>query len=323
MYFPYLRGKQFELLALRETAPRLGAARCITPIIEPVREPADSGLHRCLTALEMYAVGFVLIANPTVGALRTPASPQELSPALVEFILDRDPGRAWNIGLIIEEGTDVTSLVTSYADSLGDTRPLTLIHKALAVSGQNVPIVEAPYHRGFDIINSESIRAERHARGPWRRERGVTLSDGFDQLSRNSDYINREETTFNEDLLYYQDEGWFGFGDYLTIGAGYTEGGFSPRAVAIHWTYQAAPGQAIMIRSFASESNGNIGNVGGKFLEAAGKLVNFLNARDIHTDAAEVMRNHVLHQTYPGLGVVKKLSILNHLQLMTAVLDPA
>jgi hypothetical protein len=323
MYFPYLRGKQFELLALREIAPRLGAARCVTPIIEPVREPGDSGLYRCLTALEGYAVGFVLIANPTVGALRTTTGGPRLSPALVDFILNRDAGQSWNIGLIVEEGTDVTALAMSYAESLGNTRPLTLIHKALAVSGQNVPIVDAPFRRGFDVINSESIRAERHARGPWRRERGVTLSDGFDQLSRNSDYISREETTFNEDLLYYEGEGWFGFGDYLTIGAGYTEGGFSPRAVAIHWTYQAALGQAIMIRSFTSESNGDIGNVGGKFLEAAGKLVNFLNAHDIHTDAAEIMRNHVLHQTYPGLGVVKKLSILNHLQLMTTILGQA
>lgn len=49
MYFPYLRGKQFELLALREIAPRLGYAQCVTPIIEPVRAPSDSGLDRCLT----------------------------------------------------------------------------------------------------------------------------------------------------------------------------------------------------------------------------------------------------------------------------------
>lgn len=37
MYFPYLRGKQFELLALREFANKNASNRKIIPIIEPVK----------------------------------------------------------------------------------------------------------------------------------------------------------------------------------------------------------------------------------------------------------------------------------------------
>ena len=37
MYFPYLRGKQFELIALREFATQHPNAEKIVPIIEPVK----------------------------------------------------------------------------------------------------------------------------------------------------------------------------------------------------------------------------------------------------------------------------------------------
>jgi hypothetical protein len=320
MYFPYLRGKQFELLALREIAPRIGRSGVVTPIIEPVRAPSDSGLDRCVTSLASYSVGLVLIANPTVGELRTPPTASGLSAAMVDYITDRDPGELWNIGLVVDEGTDVGSLLQSYTQALGTGRRLTMIHKTLAVSGENVPAVEAGFSRGFDVV-SDDIRS-RHLRELTNRAaRGVTLHDGFVPEKRNAAYIDRPETTFNEDHLYYKDEGWFGFGDYLTIGADFSDGGFSPRAVAIHWTYEPAVGKPIMIRSFTSESNDDVRDVGGKFLEAASKLVAFLNTHDIQTDAANIMRNHVHHQTYPGLGVVKKLSILNHIQMMSEILS--
>ena len=37
MYFPYLRGKQFELIALRELSERMGESGSIHPVIEPVK----------------------------------------------------------------------------------------------------------------------------------------------------------------------------------------------------------------------------------------------------------------------------------------------
>lgn len=37
MYFPYLRGKQNEVLALRELSPLLAQSRNVTAILEPVR----------------------------------------------------------------------------------------------------------------------------------------------------------------------------------------------------------------------------------------------------------------------------------------------
>ncbi|HBX76493.1 MAG TPA: hypothetical protein DEG43_02495, partial [Acidimicrobiaceae bacterium] len=144
----------------------------------------------------------------------------------------------------------------------------------------------------------------------------------FPAEDRNSDYLPKLESMFTEDHLFYEEEGWYGFSDYVTIGEPYSESGFTPRAVAIHWTYEPIVGSPIMIRHFTSFSNhDSTADVGGKFLEAAGKLVSFLDAEGIHTHASEVMRTHFYDGTYPGLGIVKKLSVQNHLELVSGILS--
>ncbi|WP_426093416.1 sce7725 family protein, partial [Escherichia coli] len=40
MYYPYLRGKQFDLLALKEALSRGLLSNKIQPVIEPVRDSA-------------------------------------------------------------------------------------------------------------------------------------------------------------------------------------------------------------------------------------------------------------------------------------------
>lgn len=314
MYFPYLRGKQFELLALKELSPLLGGQRKIFPIIEPVRAPEGSGLDRCLSAVDASGLEFILLMNPSVGEVRGPLVSSKLS----DYVNARDTEKTWNLGLLFQESTDVQHVLADYEEKCGGGRPLTVVHKGVA--GQIDVLKEIPsLLRRFDVIDDRLRR--RHFRDLLTTSSGVTLRDGFPSEERNADYLNRSESVFSDDHLYYAEEGWYGFGDYLAIGEGYSEGGFTPRAVAIHWTYEPKPGSAIMVRHFTSESNGDTSNVGGKFLEAATKLVEFLNEKEIHTMASEVFRTHVANDTYPGLGIVKKLSMQNHLELVSGILS--
>ncbi len=69
MYFPYLRGKQFELLAIRELAPILDSDKII-PIIEPVKSNTAS-LKTALEVLQRNNVRCQLIINPSVGDFRS------------------------------------------------------------------------------------------------------------------------------------------------------------------------------------------------------------------------------------------------------------
>lgn len=316
MYFPYLRGKQYELLALKELSGLLGDQLKVVPIIEPVRSAAGSGLDRCLVALMETSVDFVLVLNPSVGELRT----QHVAPDLADYLSQQDRSATWNLGLLVDENTDVNALIASYrATAETQQRRLTLIHKGISNGLSELPALTSNLRREFDVIDDRWRR--RYFRDLLTTSRGVTLRDGFPGEERNSAYLTREESVFTDDHLFYEEENWYGFSDYVTIGESYSDGGFTPRAVAIHWTYEPQSGGPVMIRHFTSESNGDTSNVGGKFLEAVGKLVAFLDAHDIHTQASEVMRAHATNSTYPGLGIVKKLSIQNHLELMSGILS--
>ena len=50
MYYPYLRGKQFELIALREFAQQIQKEFHVCPIIEPVK----SGLNSLKMAINLF-----------------------------------------------------------------------------------------------------------------------------------------------------------------------------------------------------------------------------------------------------------------------------
>ena len=65
MYHPYFRGKQYELITIRECAALL-ATSTFVPIIEPVRE-ALSGLERTLKTVCDARGKAVVIVNPYYG----------------------------------------------------------------------------------------------------------------------------------------------------------------------------------------------------------------------------------------------------------------
>lgn len=314
-YFPYLRGKQYELLALREYLREDLPATSIRPIIEPVRSPLNS-LINCLQVLMEEAQEHIVIGNPTVGELHSPNRVHpDLLPLFSEAELLADHYRC--IGLVITSQTNVDELLSSL-EAVPRTYNIALIHKEQHEQLSELEIATRARRR-YDIIGDHLRR--RHYLENLKHSMGVTMRDGFSPELRNADYLTRPETPFSEEHLYFQVENWGGFSDYLTIGQQYIEGGFSPRAVAIQWTYEPAPGSPIMIRSFTSESNQDPANVAGKFLEAAYKLVAFLDEKQISTYAAGFMRNHVRDSTYPGLGTVKKLSILNHLEVVARILE--
>ena len=65
MYFPYLRGRQFELLALRELLEKGRIGKKIIPIIEPVKP--SSTLLKTLECFVANDREIAIVINPAVG----------------------------------------------------------------------------------------------------------------------------------------------------------------------------------------------------------------------------------------------------------------
>ncbi len=65
MYYPYFRGKQNELILIREQAELISNSKII-PIIEPVKRNL-SPLNRAIEQLDLFETEYILIVNPING----------------------------------------------------------------------------------------------------------------------------------------------------------------------------------------------------------------------------------------------------------------
>jgi hypothetical protein len=107
MYYPYFRGKQFDLLTVREMAPLLSAAG-FCPIIEPVRDVLG-GLTKVLDAVVEADGRAIKIVNPHHGDLSGAGEP--LSDMLKEKFLDMEGISA---GILLKHETSVTEALKCY-----------------------------------------------------------------------------------------------------------------------------------------------------------------------------------------------------------------
>ncbi|CAA0229223.1 conserved hypothetical protein [Tenacibaculum maritimum] len=306
MYYPYLRGRQFELIALREYAECKGDNNNIIPIIEPVKKTFNS-LKLALPKLLKNNVKFALVLNPKVGDLENTFDKvygEELAGILSDFtrwiptfIVKNDYG-------FLKKYIDDSGLkdVMIFCSEQTDTNDLDF--KSL-ISSDNVAYV----------VSEDNRTLKTFVRGVGKKI--IRLDDKFKGVKRNSDYLEMEEEKFTEEHYYYLEDNYDGFSDYTPLVSSFVVGGGAPYAVAIHITYAKAQ-QEIWIRHFTSISNTDRANIQGKFAEAAKKAVDFLNAKGIHTNASEELRKYYEEAKYPGLGMSKKITIKHHLEVINS-----
>ena len=148
----------------------------------------------------------------------------------------------------------------------------------------------------------------------------MLLADKFNKLDRNNDYIDVDDEPFSEDHIFYMEDGYVGFSDYSVVGKDYSETGFAPYAVAIHIVYLDKD-DSLRVKHFVSNSNDDISDPAGKFKEALSKLVAWNKTKRLNTRAIKEFEDLYYREAYPGLGTVKKLSIMHHLELIGKYLD--
>lgn len=309
MYYPYFRGKQFELVSIREKA-KLIADSSFVPIIEPVRESLN-GLQKALDAIREADGEAVVIINPSYGDHQSGGL--EITTLLESEYSNYNKIRA---GILTFSDMTVEDLEKLYARNT-DLRPI-LIH-----SGFNSPKLLASNFENSD--ESINIFMDDKTNILYRKnfDKGVRvlIKDGFNKV-KNADYPAVEE--YSDLHITYSDFGMDGFGDFLTVGDSYSEGGGPAYAVAIHLTFINPDNDDVMyIYHFVSDTKDTPTDPAGKFLQALNKLIALLDSGESHleeTSAIKVFRELHAKKHFPGLGYVKNLSMNHHLETMAKFL---
>lgn len=315
MYYPYLRGKQFELLALREFSSEFKNYHTIVPIIEPVKKQVN-GLNAAALSMIENGMKFAVILNPSDGDYRHTGIDNDILMSLTALTDDRDN---W-IPAYIYKHNGRTLLDHAKQNNLSN---LMIIFPSGADVNNEV-LMEFLSKDEVAFVVSGNLSNNRSARGRLLRlgKALISLEDRFNERPRNADYANEVDEIFSEDFAYYKNDGLAGFADYTPMAKDFIEGGMLPYAIAIHLTYQKSDDQ-IFVHHFVSDNNFDQSNIRGKFHEAAVKIAPFFNNNGLyHTSAVdELIRRADSDDGYPGLGYIKKLSVKNHLELITHILS--
>ena len=312
MYLPYLRGKQFELLALRElTSLPLNAGK-ISPIIEPLKKDLKS-IETAVKALHKIEVQMQLIVNPEHGDLKKSYE------TIFDFIDNLRNQGITNIipTYLISNEKDFALFKASVYDRKYDTLGYSLVHLNQISNAIALKAIANSSNLIFNVVHVNHLIALRRG---YSVDSLAFLSDPFIKQKRNVDYEDYEDEIFSSDYFYYKTEGYVAFSDYLTIGSEYIEGGMLPYAVVIHLTYKDQHSDDIRIKHFLSDSNQDASDTAGKFGEALDKLIAFIDSVGINTIAANQFRDYHGRGAFPGLGVIKKLSIMHHIELVQSLI---
>ncbi len=312
MYFPYLRGKQFELLLLKENADLL-ANNNIHPIIEPVKDDFKA-LIRTMKVLNEKEVICTLIVNPTVGKLINNSN------IFNDLISDKFKNHEnILIGYILHaesRTSDLVNLLKKYS-----TFNFSILHYGYT-NGKEVANAVKDFDNILNHVFIDGFAGKLYQR--HLKKNGINrvlIRNGFKPQRKNSLYPPSEH--FSELHITYPDEGMDGFGDYLIVGDEYSETGGPAYAVAIHLTYLDNDDD-MFIYHFISDQTDSPTDPGGKFLEALRKLVNAINKRQSHIFKSKACSEYLKlykKKHYPGLGYVKKLSMQHHIELIAEFLN--
>lgn len=305
MYFPYFRGRQFELLALREMVEKRVMSSKIIPIVEPVK--VSSTFLKTLEVYKRFNKSIAVIANPKVGSFNTEIN-EELNIKYKEKYLNVLANNSRIIFMnLLDKNSDPSEFIEKYSKNMGticEDKDAIGVYEKFFLSEDTK----------FNLIPDESS---------YRRKiktNKVLLADKFNKKPRNTDYADKIDEPFSDDHLYYLEDGYVGFADYSVIGKEYNETGFAPYAVAIHIVYFDED-KSLRIRHFVSDSNEDYRDTTKKFQEALSKLIEWNQEKKLSTIAINEFGELYRKESYPGLGTVKKLTIMHHLEMIGEYLD--
>ncbi|MGY4253638.1 hypothetical protein ACVI1L_000706 [Bradyrhizobium sp. USDA 4516] len=308
MYHPYFRGKQFELIAIRETAPLL-ASRSFVPIIEPVKESLGN-LERTLKAICDADGRAIVIVNPHHG------DHSEDGIDISELLRNEFRGQRDRIsaGILLKKDMPVEQALEIYFEH--EHQNTTFVHAGFTDAKGLAERL------GRNLSRTRNVFFEAHCGRLYRKHfqgsaARILLRDGFIRR-RNADQPRLE--LFSDLHVTFQEEGMDGFGDFQIVGDDYTESGGPAYAVAIHLTFIDPKQDDVMfIYHFVSKRKDTPTDPAGKFAEALDKLIQMLDSGQskLHESSAiaEFRELHTLGH-FPGLGYVKKLSLKHHIETL-------
>lgn len=316
MYFPYLRGKQNELFALKELLELGLLSKSIIPIIEPIS--LTRALPETLTAFSKANHPIAIVFNPAVGSFadscRTADSDKTKS-RYKDFYMHCVENYSNIIKAVILNKTADSVIEQFRSQKVLNSEIIVILDNRDHIGLYTKYFQAAPPQ--YTLIPNDHIFLDNV------KQNTVLFHDRFVKKARNIDYLENLDEAFSSDHLYYKKFNFSGFSDFSMVGKPFTEDSFSPKAVALHMIYFDTQNE-LRIAHFVSDSNTTTKDPAKKFNEANKKLAQWYQKNIKSVPLTEGLKRFLIlgkSEEYPGLGIAKKLSLMHHFELMSNYLN--
>jgi hypothetical protein len=320
MYFPYLFGKQRELIAIRELIERIADDDAVRPVVEPVRTDARS-LKRTIELCDQHQQPLYVVVNPCESDFRRMDFDQSFAWGRQVFQYEESE---WIRPVLLISARTTAANVRAFVNAYRDHEVgIAFRSNTLPFADARALLAVARSSRCF-FLGPEPSAATVALFG---KERCIWVEDRFPFRERNADYDGR--TFFSDRALNWESTGYAGFSDYTVLPPMVRDGGGPPGAVAFHLTHIDLNGGAhdVYVEHFVSDrQDQRERDTDGKFLEALAKYVQALRRRTTSfglTTAAEEFRERFSRGEPPSLASSKSLQIQHHVELVHGLLTEA
>lgn len=305
-YFPFLRSKQNEMLALRALASDIAEGGHLIPIFEPVN--SNQVTKNSIRHFIEESMPFLLICNPIHGNFND--STKELADNIVNPLHLKDCNN-WTPSLYVHRTTRpqvIDSFLRVYK-----RHQLALIYYGKPQSGAVQSRINAANIKHHVFMPNSVEESYIRSIQPGKR---VIIKDPF-RRRRNVEYANIREF-FTELNTVAGNEDDLDFGDFSVAGDHYTEGGGAAKAVALHHIHFTTKNiHSLEISHFVSDRTETTADPAGKTIEAVNHLVRALdNLHPNDTQACDAYREMSKDEVFHGLGYMKRIAIMHHLEVI-------
>ena len=304
-YFPLLRGKRAELIAIRNLAEAIAESKCVLPIIEPVN-PGDSTLKSLKHFVEA-SMPFLFICNPIHGTYQDDR--ESLRRDLIYTCLNGNHN--WTPTFYLNGGTD-PQWFRSFLRTYGEHGDLALLYYGLPTNPRVIDLIRKNEFKWHIFIGSGTPLSYMRSIPPALR---VIIEDRFVRRYRNADYPRQE--FFSDRNTRDGNPRQRHFGDFSIVGDHYVGRGGPAHAVALHHLHYAENSRHLYVTHFLSDRTETTLDRPGKTLEALQKLTESLeNLQPSNTLACDRYRQLFSNSNPSTLETMKRLAIQHHLEIM-------
>lgn len=302
-YFPFLRGRQEEMLALKALV-NAGRSKNVSPIIEPVNKKFDQ-IDRTLEEYKKTGTNIYMILNPIHGVYA-----RKYLEVLKWYQRNHLSSNTVKPAILIDQNT-TDQEVNSIHAALGDVEIL-MAHFSDAPSS-NIKSIVDKMEKSLFLQGKVTPTYIQNVSSPFK----ILLSNTYTQMN-NADY--KVLDYFGDLHSAFKSSGYLGFGDFTTLENKYSTSGGQPYAVAIHMSFLAGNNNSEMwVNHFKSPKSATPGDAAGKFKVALDNMFIDVAANPSKFDSTLGFKSYEdchARQHFPGLGSSKRFSIMHHIETL-------